>query len=171
MRDPIVEREIAYDRDTSGRKSGDAPAASELKELSLAELRAVDTERKLEPVDVPEWGARVYVRELSALERDQLDTSFYGEGDDKPELGDYRAKVVAACLCRADGTLYLKPGDPAGVKVIAAKSPVPVRRIAEVALRLNRLRKEDADAGKGDSGGTPAAGSPSASPSPSGSGT
>ncbi len=142
-----------------------------LKLLNLDDLRTVDAVRKVEPVDVPEWNGRVFVRELTALERDQLDSSFYRDDAEKPELGDYRTKVVAATLCREDGTLFFKAGDPAGVRVIAEKSPAPVRRIADVALRLNRLRKEDADAGKGDSGGTPAAGSPSASRSPSASAT
>lgn len=137
----------------------------DVQELSLDQLESADSVRQVVPVDVPEWGGRVHVRELTALERDRLDAAYYQEGGTEPDVTDYRARVVALTLCRADGTPYFSPG-PAAVQTIARKSAAAVRRVFNVAARLNKLRKEDADAGKAGSGGAPAAGSPSASPSP-----
>lgn len=140
----------------------------EPKELTLAELTAADATRVVEAVEVPEWGGRVFVRELDAYDRDKLDGSLYREGQERPELADYRVRLVAAALCTADGTPYFKAGDPKAVHVLSRKSAAPIRRVYDAAARLNRVRKEDAEEGKGDSGGAPDAGSPSASPSPSG---
>lgn len=140
-----------------------------LKELTLAELTAADAQRAVEPVDVPEWGGRVFVRELDAYDRDKLDGSLYRDGQETPELADYRVRLVAAALCKADGTPYFKADEQGkAVHVLSRKSAAPIRRIYDAAARLNKTRKEDAEEGKGGSGGSPAAGSPSASPSPSG---
>lgn len=135
------------------------------KVLTPDDLAAADADRRVEPVDVPEWGGRVHVRELTALERGQMDEAIYDqEGVLKQHL--LAPGLVAAALCGPDGRPWYKPGDMQAVLTVGSKSSPAVRRLYDVAAKLNRIRKEDAAEGKGDSAETAAGGSPSASPSP-----
>lgn len=138
---------------------------AELKDLSLDELLAAEPAMPVEPVDVPEWGGRVYVRRLTVLEREQLDDQLY-DADGKLVRAKLRAALVAACLCKADGEPFYAPNDAAAAARFGAKSDVAIRRVYAACERLNGMGAGDAAAGKGDSAGDTAGGSSSASPSP-----
>ena len=141
-------------------------AATEPKVLTPTDLETADCDRTVEPVDVPEWGGRVHVRELTALETGKVEDAVYDEKDQvRAEL--VAPAWVAACLCDPTGKPFYRPGDTQAILTVGSKSAPVVRRIYEVAARLNGRARGAAAAGKDDSAAAPAGGSPSASPSPS----
>ena len=80
------------------------PSTPAPKVLGAADLRAhhKDRPRRVEEVSLPELGGSVYVRHLTALEKDRLDDALTDEKG-KPVADNVRAKVFAACACDADG--------------------------------------------------------------------
>jgi hypothetical protein len=101
-------------------------------------LRAEDLPR--ERVDVPEWGGSVWVRAMTAAERDALDAAQYLSGDDEAErLRNFRARVAVATICDENGKLLFSPQD---VELLGRKSSVALERICRVAFRLNGLTEK-----------------------------
>lgn len=138
---------------------------ADVKVLSLDDLAAAEPAMPVEPVDVPEWGGRVFVRRLTAAEREQLDDALY-DADGKLVRAKLRVALVVACLCKETGEPFYEPNDQAAASRFGAKSDVALRRVYAAAEKLNSMGAAEAAAGKGDSGAGPAAGSSSASPSP-----
>lgn len=116
------------------------------KYLTAAEiLSAVDL--KIEDVDVPEWGGIVRVRELSAHDRDVLqseanvDKEVMGE-DGKPVIKrvfdptDFAAKAVARGCVDEDGKRIF---DDAEAKMLGEKHPTALARVLGVLQRLSAI--------------------------------
>ncbi len=107
-------------------------------------LQANDLPR--ERVDVPEWGGVVYVRTMTAQERDDFEQSTLGE-DGRPSMGNIRARLAVCTVVDEDGNRLFEDGD---AEALGRKSASAVNRIFEVAQRLNRLRADDVDAAVGN---------------------
>lgn len=62
-------------------------------------------DRKLERVEIPEWDGFLFVRTLSAAERDDFENSNYRvkNGSLEPQFGNMRARLVALCACDEQG--------------------------------------------------------------------
>lgn len=88
-----------------------------------------------ELVSVPEWGGEVWVRTLSASERDQLEIEW-----ERTKRVHFRARLVYYCVCDEDGKDLFRAED---IPVLGAQSTAAVSRVCEVAFRLNRFGKED----------------------------
>jgi hypothetical protein len=88
-----------------------------------------------ELVNVPEWGGDVWVRTLSASERDQLEMQW-----EKTKRVHFRARLVYYCCCDENGKDLFREED---VPVLGAKSTTAVARICDVAFRLNKFTRED----------------------------
>lgn len=104
---------------------------------------------KTQAVDVPEWGGNVYVKTLSAQDRDKYESDWYRYretrfGDTKNTM-HFRAFLVARTACDEEGKLLFADGD---VEALAGKSGSAVARIADAAILLNGLfgstREDDA---------------------------
>lgn len=132
---------------------------------ALEILKAED--RKIESVDVPEWGGTVNVREMSGLERDKFDMTVR-DGEDKLNLENYRARLVAATACDEHGGLIFTLNQ---VVALGQKSSVVLSRVFRVAQRLNGMSAEAVKDAKKDSEPAVSVASPSGSHSPAGSGT
>jgi len=131
------------------------------KTLTAAEIFAAD-DTQVVPVAVPEWGGTVHVRSLTAEERDRYDESIYGD-DEKVDRKRWRAKLVLAAACDAQGKPLFQAGD---LERLAKKANAPVTRVYLAAARLNGIGAAEVEAKKNDSPGDQTAGSPSGSPSP-----
>lgn len=132
-----------------------------MKDLTgLDVLNANDVE--IQPVDVPEWGGRVYVRTMSADARGEWEDLVFDDAG-KPKKDHFRANLVVVTCCDAAGTLLFRPDQAAA---LSAKATGPIERLYDAAAKLNKIRKQDVDAEKKDSPAGPGGGSPSASPSP-----
>lgn len=79
------------------------------------------------PVDVPEWGGRVYVATLRADERDQLEARLA----EYPEQVGMRAYVCAFCICNEKGERrFLNELDVAAGKIGRRAAPGVLRVFA-----------------------------------------
>lgn len=130
-----------------------------MKTLTGEEILGAE-DRRIEPVDVPEWGGRVFVRSLFSDERDAFDLAMRDD-EGKLRLANYRARLVAACACDEAGKLLFTAAQAAA---LGKKSSVATTRIVKVCERLNGMTQEAAEAAKKDSDGTDSDASPSASP-------
>jgi len=103
-------------------------------------LRAVDL--KYEDVACPEWGdLPVHVRELTALERNQLGAQFAGEGAGNVPP-DFYPKLASWVIVDANGVALFAEDDLAG---LGGKKWEPIQRCVDVALRLSGMTEEAAE--------------------------
>jgi hypothetical protein len=114
-----------------------------MKTLGRSEiLGAQDLARELVPC--PEWGGAVWVRTMTAAERDEWEASrLHGEGRRRDvSLENMRASLVAACAVDEHGNRLF---DDADVEALGAKSARALDRLFQVAQRLNGVTAEDLD--------------------------
>ncbi len=86
-------------------------------------------------VECPEWGGHVFIRTLSADERDAWEMGL--------EKGNksVRASLVGLSLSDEDGKA-LSP-TPAQIKALGQKGAGPMDRIFDAVLQFNSMRKSD----------------------------
>jgi len=124
--------------------------------LSADDLRS-------EVVEVPEWGGSVYVRMMTAAERDRFEAAVIAAKDASVKT-DVRSMLAQFTVCdEAKRPLFtLEDMERLGQKSYAAMD-----RIWDAATRLNRMGpKDEADLGKASASAAPDS-TPSASPSDS----
>lgn len=114
-----------------------------MKDLNRREILA-SKDFKLEPVDVPEWEGRVYVRTLTGGERDAFEDDIIQRRDKKTGIPKsvvgLKILLVSLSACDKDGKrLFAGDGDE---KKLAQKSAAAIERIFEVAQRLSRVTDE-----------------------------
>jgi hypothetical protein len=126
----------------------------EAKTLTAADILAAD-DRRIEPVDVPEWGGRVYVRTMTAEDRERYDDLILDDDGKFSGQGRVMASLLACTCCGPDGTT-LFTADQA--KALAAKSAAAVVRVYQAAAALNKMRRVDREVEKKGSPAAPAAG-------------
>jgi hypothetical protein len=105
-------------------------------------LGASDIE--IEKVDVSEWGGFVYVKGMTAKQRDDFEASILRQHGkvQRVDMSDLRAKLASKSICNADGELLFSEKD---IKVLSDKSAGALQRVFEVAQRLSGLSDEDAE--------------------------
>lgn len=109
-----------------------------MKPLSREEILAHNRLRG-EEVQCPEWGGVVQVRELSALERDQLENTVTNK---KTDLSNLRARVAAMAIIDADGKAMFSQADVAELGKLSAAA---LDRVFWVVLRLSGMRPGDVE--------------------------
>ena len=116
-----------------------------------------------EKVDVPEWGGFVYVRELTASEKDALDAENYVlKGRDvQVNRRDFKARLLVRSICDDKGKTLFTLKD---IQALGAKSLKAMERVAAVALKLSAMSEESQEELAGNLSGGQAEGSPSDSP-------
>ena len=87
------------------------------------------------PVEVPEWGGQVFVRMLTAGERDAWEASVMASSDK-----DVRARLAAVCLCDEAGNRLFELED---VILLTRKSGRAMDRIFAAAVKHNAMSRED----------------------------
>ena len=91
-------------------------------------------------VSVPEWSGHVWVRTMMAVERDAFEASALNGTDvDKRNI---RARLAVATLVNEDGDVLF---DYADMEALGRKSAAALDRVFDVAMRLNRLSKDDVE--------------------------
>lgn len=93
-----------------------------------------------ERVDIPEWGGYAFVRELSGTERDAFEASILNGGKFDPH--NVRAKLVVRSLVDDAGNRIFTDAD---VDEVGRKSGTVLKRVFEIAQRINKMRPEDVD--------------------------
>lgn len=97
---------------------------------------------KLAPVDVPEWGGRVYVRILTGLERDKLEKAIW-DSRNKPIKVSLRARLVSLAACNDEGKRLFTDEDAVG---LGQKSSAALDRVFAAAQKINRMTPDDIQA-------------------------
>lgn len=116
---------------------------TETKMLSAAEILAAD-DRPSEIVECSEWGGSVRVATMTGTERDEFEAAVYANSDGKSALERHiRVLLVAYCAVDTEGQRLF--ADRAEVEALGRKSFKPIRRIAEVAMRLNALTESSVE--------------------------
>lgn len=87
-------------------------------------------------VQVPEWDGTVYLREITAGQRDQFDAWQLAQTDDT-RFRDIRARLLVMSLCDADGNLMFSISEITTVSDFPASV---VNRLWESAIDLNGMR-------------------------------
>ena len=130
-----------------------------MKDLTKADVLAAQ-DLKREAVDVPEWGGRVYLTELTAAERVAWEKRISGLDDTKPL--EVLTSLLVVTVCDRQGERLF---DEADVPELAKRSAAVLLRLQKQALELNRLTDDDIEglAKKSERGrsGDSASGSPS----------
>lgn len=122
------------------------------KVLNFQDIKKVD-DLKEEYVDVPEWGGRVLVREMTAGDRDWFEGSMVAEAatavlktqdfkGNQLSMDRFRVKLVAATVVNPETKIRIFD-TPEKVDILATKSGVIVSRIAGISQRLNMMTDED----------------------------
>ena len=114
-------------------KKQPAPDAAPVKDLTAAEIFAAADSKPL-PVDVPEWGGRVYVRVFNLDDRAEWH-ALAGEADEVTRA-DMAVNLVAVAACDANGVRMFSADDR---PLLRGKAGSAIERIALAAARLNRL--------------------------------
>jgi hypothetical protein len=107
-------------------------------------LNAEDLPR--EAVEISEWGGMIWVRGLSASERDEFDLSFFEEDGKRKtrqeSLKNIRARLVALTVCDVHGNRIFTDGD---IDAIGRKSGKIIDRLYDVASRLSGISGRDVE--------------------------
>lgn len=102
-----------------------------------ADILAID-DLPREPVEIPEWGVTVYVREMTGSERDLYESDLIANKDMplRQKLKNMRANMVVLCTVDDQGQRLFADDD---VDAVGAKSATALNRIVEVAQKANAI--------------------------------
>lgn len=105
--------------------------------MSLDRLSILSLKHELprEPLNVPEWGGIVYVRTLSAFERDSLEMSW-----DATKRRNFRARLAVATVCDENGKDLFELRD---IETLGNHPSPALVRVGDLAMKLNKLTSED----------------------------
>ncbi len=119
-----------------------------MKSLTKASILAAE-DLRAEPVEVPQWGGTVYVRCMTAAERDLWDAELLDSNrDDKTEfLRNMRARLCVRVLVDEKGIRLFDDDD---AEALGQKSSSAVDAIFDVAQKLNGLSDEKMEDLKGN---------------------
>lgn len=120
--------------------------------LSKQDIMAAD-DLKIEEVPVPEWGGSVLVRTLSGRERDEFESSTVDKKDGKPNLDNFRAKLVGLCMVDEHGKRLFETR--ADITMLGNKSVAALQRVFNKAQELNGFSEADVEEMTEDFDGDP----------------
>jgi hypothetical protein len=117
------------------------PRPSILRELSAADILNAN-DLALNRVDVPEWHGYVFVRSMTAAERDEWELYLISHRTPDGELNfrNVRATLVANTCCDSAGSLLFTPDQ---VDALAQKCGRAIVRVYEATQRLNAITDDD----------------------------
>jgi len=106
----------------------------------LNKIKAAD-KKNLLPVEVPEWGLTVYIRNMTVGERDSFDKEMFSASKKGEALiDDFRTKILVRTLCDESGQPLCKPDE---FHQLASLSAKPMEKLFEQSQKHNGIGKED----------------------------
>jgi hypothetical protein len=113
-----------------------------------------------ETIEIPAWGGPVRIREMTGREREEWEDKKRGVQDDQegpqpPASGLVRAWTARYSVCDETGKLLFTDDD---VPALAEGAAAALDLVFEAALRINKLRKIDAEELSKNSASRPPAG-------------
>jgi len=119
---------MAARRQTMARGKQSLPMLDAAAILAAGDIR-------VEALDVPEWGGRVYVKTWSGVERELFEVAVMDAGG-KLARHAFRAKVAQLSLCDAGGKLLFTADQ---IEALHAKSSTALDRVMTAADRINTI--------------------------------
>ena len=137
----LSEESFAADASDDTKAALDAIQTGVLTVLDRAGIFAV-SDIKTELVAVPEWNGSVYVKGLTARERDEYETAIVQNRGKNIEYNrrNIRARLVALTVVDGEGNRLFGDTD---IKALGEKSAAAIDRLFGVAQRLSGLTAED----------------------------
>lgn len=86
-----------------------------------------------EAVEVPEWGGKVFVSEMTAASRMEWELDVF-DGEGKPLTDNWQVKLVARCVVDKNGNRLFSADD---IEALGRKSKDAIRRLYDKANALN----------------------------------
>jgi hypothetical protein len=108
-------------------------------------LAANDQKDHLKKVDVPEWGGEVYIRAMTAGERDAHEIEWMQSKD--RGVADFRSKLLVRVLSNSEGKRLFTDEQ---VKALRDKSAAVVNRLWGIAMKVNAMTEKDVEALAGE---------------------
>lgn len=106
----------------------------------LEKIKKAD-KAELLPVDVPEWGLTVYIKQLTVGERDSFEAEAYSVRD-KGLMNDIRSKFLVRTLCDENGEVLCKPEEFIQLTRLTSK---PMEKLFDAAQKHNSLSDSDVE--------------------------
>ena len=107
-------------------------------------LAADDLIRERE--DIPEWNGSIYVSMMTATGRDEFEKDMVimkEDGTTERNLKNFRASLCARTICNEKGKRMFNSVDE--IEQLGGKSAAAIERIFTVAMRLNKIGKQDVE--------------------------
>jgi len=143
------------------------------KYLGREEIHKAD-DQQYDEVPVPEWAPAgdpdpeqwvLRLKGMTGAERDRFEASMAPRGGSKkPNMENFRARLIAWCAVDAEGNRLFNSGD---VKMLGSKSAKALGRVLDKCQAMNGLSDSDVDELTEDFDDAPSGPSTSVSPSPS----
>lgn len=105
--------------------------------LSKSAILAAD-DRKIIPIDVPEWGGQVFLRAMSGKDRDSFENELVNEKQ-TGRIANMRALLCVRVICDESGARIFDDGD---VAALGEKSAPALARVFTAATKLNGIGSE-----------------------------
>ena len=99
------------------------------------------TTKKIKKVEVPEWGTPVFMRTMTAGERDAWELAWLDK-QGKGGVANFRSVFLVKCLCDENGTRLFADNE---VEQLAAHDSKVVNRLFEIAREQNGLTSDQVD--------------------------
>ncbi len=116
---------------------------TETRELSAENILSAD-DMKVAPVDVPEWGGKIYVRRLTGRERDEFEQLMNDRKAAKSlKVRGVISRIVALAASKADGSKLFTSND--AESRLDDKACAPLMRVFDAALKISGMRDDDID--------------------------
>lgn len=120
--------------------------------LTRADLKKQQAQRRTKVIDVPEWGGDVEIAAMTGTARDSYEADLInsrvarGAKEQRLNLQNIRARLVARCMINADGSYtydYTNPGD---IDELGSMDSAGLDRVFKECQVLNGITDEDVDA-------------------------
>jgi hypothetical protein len=99
------------------------------------------SKKNLQKVSVPEWGVDVFLRTMTAGERDAWELAWI-EKQGKGGVANFRSVFLAKCLCDENGNRLFSDAE---VPQLAEQDASVVNRLFELARERNALTADQVD--------------------------
>ena len=113
--------------------------------MGLRERILAANDLRREAVDVPEWGAQIWISMLGLTDRLEYERWSAKQSQDSDEL---IVRLLVLTATDEDGRRVFTEAD---AKELAAKNPDVLLRLGQIAARVNRLGAAEVATAKGES--------------------
>ena len=99
---------------------------------------------KIEELYIPEWDGSIYIKTMTAEERDKFEEAIFikDSGKRKTDLSGLRAKMCAFVICDEEGNRLFSEAE---VEALSKKSAAALTRIFEKAQEISATREDDVE--------------------------